>query len=163
MPHFPEWSTIWKMNPPINSSIVLFMMLGPTLLASGIFLFFRQRARIARSISAEGIVIELIPRRASREFILVKTEGGVKLGKKYLYRPLIRFRTQNGRTIKFSPSISMRPSPYQVGDRISVLYEPDHPKQAQINRFIYLWFYSIMFITFGFFTMGMGLLFHLLQ
>jgi hypothetical protein len=151
------------MNPPINSSIVLFVMLGPTLLASGIFLFFRQRARIARSISAEGIVIELIPRRASREFILEKTEGGVKLEKKYLYRPLVRFRTQDGRTIKFSPSIATRPAPYQVGDRVSILYEPDRPNQAQINRFVYLWFFPMMFIAFGVFTLGMGLLFYIIQ
>ena len=108
-------------------------------------------------------MIELIPRRARGEFIRVKTEDGVKLEQKYLYRPVVRFRTRDGHTIKFSPSISMRPSPYQVGDRISILYEPDHPKQAQINRFIYLWFYSIMFISFGFLTMGMGLLFYMLQ
>ncbi len=108
-------------------------------------------------------MIELIPRRARREFIRVKTEQGVKFEKKYLYRPLVRFRTQDGRTIKFSPSIAMRPAPYQVGDRISILYEPDHPKQAQINRFVYLWFYSIMLIAFGFFTMGMGLLFYIVQ
>jgi hypothetical protein len=151
------------MDQPINSSVILFTMLGPTLLGSGIYLFFRQRARIARSVEAEGVVIELLQRRAHREFIRVKTEHGVKLEKKYLYRPLVRFRTQDGRTIKFTPSIAMRPAPYQVGDRISVLYEPDRPKQAQINRFVYLWFYPIMFITFGFFTMGMGLLFYLLQ
>jgi hypothetical protein len=151
------------MSQPINSSIILFMALGPTLLASGIFLFFRQRARIARSISAEGVVIELVQRRARGEFISVKTEHGVKLEKKYLYRPLVRFRTQDGRTIKFTPSIAMRPAPYQVGDRISVLYEPDRPNQAQINRFVYLWFYVIMFISFGCFTMGMGLLLYVIQ
>jgi hypothetical protein len=87
----------------------------------------------------------------------------MKLEKKYLYRPLVSFRTQDGRTIKFTPSIAMRPAPYQVGDRISVLYEPDRPKQAQINRFVYLWFYSIMFIAFGFLTMGMGLLIYVIQ
>jgi hypothetical protein len=151
------------MSQPINSSTILFIMLGPTLLASGIFLFFRQRARIARSISAEGVVIELLQKRARGKFIRVKTEGGVKLEQKYLYRPLVRFRTQDGQTIKFSPSIAMRPAPYQVGDRIKVIYEPDRPKQAQINRFVYLWFFPIMFITFGFFTLGMGLLFYIIQ
>jgi hypothetical protein len=150
------------MDQPINSSII-FIALGPLLLASGIFLFFRQRARIARSISTEGVVIELLQKRVRGEFIRVKTEDGVKLEQKYLYRPLIRFRTRDGRTIRFTPSIAMRPTPYQIGDRISVLYEPDRPSQAQINRFIYLWFYSIMFIAFGFFTLGMGSLFYLLQ
>lgn len=151
------------MDQPVNSSIVLFFLLGPTLLASGIFLFFSQRSRIARSIATEGVVVELLQKRARGEFIRIKTEDGVKLEQKYLYRPLVRFRTRDGRTIRFTPSITMRPAPYQVGDRISILYEPDQPKRAQINRFVYLWFYSIMFITFGFFTMGMGLLFYLLQ
>ncbi len=107
--------------------------------------------------------MELIQRRARGKFIRVKTEQGIKLEQKYLYRPLIRFRTKDGRTIRFTPSIAMRPAPYQVGDRVSILYEPEHPKQAQINRFLYLWFYTLMLIFFGFFTMGMGLLFYLLQ
>lgn len=150
------------MDQPISSSII-FMALGPILLAGGIVLFFRQRARIARSIAAEGVVIELIPRRVRGEFIRVKTADGIKLEQKYLYRPVVRFRTRDGRTIRFVSNIAMRPAPYQVGDRVSVLYEADHPKQAQINRFLNLWFNTIMLISFGFLTMGMGLLFHLLQ
>ena len=146
----------------MNSSI-LFMALGPTLLAGGIFMFFRQRARIARSIETKGVVIELIQRRARGKFIRVKTEHGIKLEQKYLYRPLVRFRTSDGRTIRFTPSIAMRPSPYQVGDRLSVLYDSDQPRHAQINRFVYLWFYTIMTICFGFFSLGMGLLFYILQ
>jgi hypothetical protein len=150
------------MDQPVNSSIIL-LAVGPTLLAGGIFLFFRQRARIARSIAAEGVVIELIPRRVRGEFIRVKTADGIKLEQKYLYRPLIRFRTRDGRMIRFTSNIAMRPAPYQVGDRVSILYEADRPKQAQINRFINLWFNTIMLISFGLLTMGMGLLFRLLQ
>jgi hypothetical protein len=150
------------MDQPVNSSLIL-LILGPTLLAGGIFLFFSQRARIARSIAAEGEVIELIPRRVRGEFIRIKTADGIKLEQKYLYRPVVRFRTQDGRTVRFVSNIAMRPAPYQVGDRVSILYEADHPKQAQINRFINLWFNTIMLISFGLLTMGMGLLFRLLQ
>jgi hypothetical protein len=150
------------MDQPVNSSVIL-LILGPTLLAGGVLLFFRQRARIARSIATEGVVIELIPRRVRGEFIRVKTADGIRLEQKYLYRPLVRFRTRDGRTIRFTSNIAMRPAPYQVGDRVSILYEADRPKQAQINRFINLWFNTIMLISFGFLTMGMGLLFRLLQ
>ncbi len=86
----------------------------------------------------------------------IKTGQGVKIEPKYSYRPVVSFRTQTGKTIKFSPSISMHPAPYQVGEQVPVLYLPDQPQQAQINQFAYLWFYVLMLIFFGFFALGMG-------
>src|SRR5690606_26808107 len=94
---------------------VLFMAVGVILLGCGVLMFFRQRARIAHAIQAEGVVVELIRQRAQGDYLLVKTEQGTKIEKKYLHRPFVRFKTQSGRTIKFSPSIAMRPAPYEVG------------------------------------------------
>lgn len=137
---------------------VLFMVIGVILLGWGILLFFRQRARIAQSVVAEGVVIELLRQRAQGEYLRVKTAQGVKIEKKYLFRPVVRFQTQSGRTIQFSPSIAIRPTPYQVGERVRVLYLSDNPQQAQINGFVYLWFYVIIVIFFGFFMLGMGIM-----
>jgi hypothetical protein len=142
---------------------IFYMLIGVALLVWGISLYLRQRARIKSSLSAEGVVIELVQRVVGNEYTQVKTPEGVKFEKKYQYRPVIRFRTQAGRTVKFCPSLSMRPAPYQVGDRVNVLYLPEDPKRAQINRFMYLWFYVIMVISFGFLAFGMGLLFWMIQ
>lgn len=142
---------------------VLFVVIGVVLLGCGIFLFLRQRARTAQSILAEGVVIELLRQRAEGEYLRVKTAQGVKTEKKYLLRPVVRFQTQSGHTIQFSPSIAIRPAPYQVGERVSVLYLTNNPQQAQINRFVYLWFYVIILIFFGFFMLGMGMMILIIQ
>ncbi len=150
------------MTQAISPSVLL-MVIGLILLGCGVLLFFRQRARIAHAIQTEGVVVELIRRRAQGEYLLVKTEQGTKIEKKYLHRPVVRFKTQSGRTVKFSPSIAMRPAPYEVGERVTVLYPADNPQQTQINRFAYLWFYVIMLVLFGFLTLGMGVVIWILQ
>lgn len=61
------------------------MVVGAILLGCGIFLFFRQRARIAQSLLAEGVVIELLRQRAQGEYLRVKTAQGMKTEKKYLH------------------------------------------------------------------------------
>jgi hypothetical protein len=136
----------------------MFILIGFGLLGLGVYAFFRQRARIARSISTTGVVIEMVRQRATGEYLWSQTESGIKVRKKYLYRPVIRFETQNGATIEFISGIAMRPAPYEVGERVEVIYDPQNPRQAQISRFVNLWFYTLMLLFFGLFTLGMGLL-----
>jgi len=136
----------------------LFIISGVALVGSGVFMFFRQRAKIRRSLPAVGVVIELMRHRAEGEYAREKTAAGVKIKSKYLYRPVVRFKTETGRTIRFVASVASRPMPYQVGEQVAVIYNPDNPQEAQINRFLYLWFYVVMLIFFGVFTLAMGLL-----
>lgn len=146
----------------MDTSAVL-VSVGLLLLGLGILLYFRQRARIKASLVAEGVVIDLIQKKVRGEYIRRKTPEGVKLEQKTMYRPTIQFKPQRGRAVKFIANLSMRPSPYQVGDRVEVLYLPQDPKQAVINRFVYLWFFVIMLTLFGFLTLGMGLMMWALQ
>ena len=80
------------------------------------------------------------------------------LKKKYLYRPVIEFKPSHGRAIRFSAGVASRPAPYQIGDKVDVLYDPNSPQEARINRFTDLWFAVILFIFFGLFLTGMGLI-----
>ena len=145
------------MAESIRSFTWIVMITGMLMLAGGVLLFFRQRARVARSLHAEGIIVELLRQPAQGERIRVKTGDGTKLKKKYLYRPVIEFKSTNGRGIKFTAGIASRPTPYQVGDTVDVLYNPDAPHQAQINHFIHLWFYPLLFVFFGVFLVVVGL------
>ena len=58
------------------------MLIGAALFGGGIYAYFRQRARVAQSLLAEGVVIELLRLRAQGEFVVKRTEQGVKLEKK---------------------------------------------------------------------------------
>lgn len=139
------------MNPSL-----LIVLIGIVVLGTGIYSFFYQRAQIAQCSVAIGIVTELISVRAGGEFVVSKGAEGTKIEKKYRYRPEIRFKTHAGRTVKFIAPISTRPSHYAVGDEVEVLYDPENPKEAQINSFLYLWFNTLMLVGFGLFFIGMG-------
>lgn len=136
----------------------LFIIIGGVLVASGLFAFFRQRARMRRSRLTTGTIVELVPYRKSGEYLWEKSTDGVKIKPKYLYQPVVRFKTETGRSMKFMVSIASRPKPYQVGEQVKVIYDPDNPQKAQINRFLYLWFNVLMLLFFGVFTLAMGLL-----
>ena len=136
----------------------LVAVVGMGLIAGGIVAFFRRRAQIKRSIVTTGSVVELVRQRQSGDYVVDRNPAdGVKIKPKYLYRPVIAFKTEAGRTVKFTASVASRPKPFQVGDEVKVIYDPDQPKKAQINQFVYLWFYVLMLLFFGVFTLVMGL------
>lgn len=137
----------------------LVAIVGVVLIALGAYAFFRRWAQLSHSIVTTGSVIELLPQRQSGDYVVEKNPAdGVKIKPKYLYRPVISFKTESGRTVKFAASVSSRPKPFQIGDQVEVIYEPEQPQKAQINRFVYVWFNVLMLLFFGFFTLAMGLL-----
>lgn len=142
-----------------NNTISFFLVsAGMLLLTIGIIQFIRQRDRIRNFRHAEGTVIELLPQRTRGKYIRVNTAEGIQVENKYLYRPVVEFKPQSGRAVRFTASVASHPAPYQVGDKVKVLYDSNHPKQAQIHSFVYLWFNVLMLIGFGLLTLGMGLL-----
>jgi hypothetical protein len=133
-------------------------VVGMALIVSGGLLFLRQRSRLRQAVHADGTVVELIRQRAEGEGILSRTEEGKAMRPKYLFRPRVRFRTSDGQTVVFTPSLAMRPEPYQVGQPVAVLYDPDHPETAQIDHFLYLWFHATVPVLFGVLCLELGLL-----
>ena len=55
-------------------------------------------------------------------------------------------------------NVSSRPAPYQVGEQVEIIYDPNKPQKAHINRFLYRWFQVLMVFGFGVFLLLMGLL-----
>jgi hypothetical protein len=53
--------------------------------------------------------------------------------------PVFRFATQSGTTVTVSSDIYERPSQWQPGERVPVLYEEEHPERARIDSFWQLW------------------------
>ena len=99
----------------------------PILLVSGVGLVvlsgYLQRstsAFLARAVHAQGVVVDLAANRSSGN-------NG------YTYAPVVEFEVE-GRTYKFKDSVSSNPSWYRRGDLVSVLYDPDRPSNARIDR-----------------------------
>lgn len=83
------------------------------------FRLFRFETSGAR---ANGEVVRLIEQSSSG------SNGG------YVYYPVVRFRTAENVTIEFKDQIGSNPSSRQPGDRATVLYLPNNPNQAMIDR-----------------------------
>ena len=103
---------------------VVFVIVAAWILVSTIQ--FRGRAQ-----SAEGVVVELVARSGSK--------GGVT------YAPVYEFTDRNGESHRVQSSSSSNPASYDVGERVTVRYEPAEPGDARIDGFMDNWFLPTIF------------------
>lgn len=62
-----------------------------------------------------------------------------------VYSPVIEFRA-NGQTYSFESGNASDPPTYDVGEEVSVLYDPANPGTAQINSFFERWVFPIIIV-----------------
>ena len=151
------------MSTFIQSITILTMAGGVLLLGTGIIVYFRRRTWIKRAHHVEGVVIELLQQRVEGTSIRSDTNPSLQREQKYRYRPVIEFKPTKGRLVRFQGMLASSPPRFQVGDKIDILYNPDAPQEAYIHRFLDIWFPVMMFIFFGFFLTGVGLIGFLLS
>jgi hypothetical protein len=60
-------------------------------------------------------------------------------------KPVVEFRTGEGQRVRIEGGISASPTPYRVGERIGVFYDPADPSGALIDSFLERWFVSLLF------------------
>lgn len=89
-------------------------------------------------LRAPGEVIDLIRKQDS--------DGDIT------WAPLFRFTTASGREIDIVSSISSSPAAYDIGDTVTMLYDPDKPSRARVDGVLSLWGTAII-------VGGLGLLF----
>jgi Protein of unknown function (DUF3592) len=80
--------------------------------------FVRTAAR------ADGRIIQMLER---------KGEDGL------VYAPVFSFRDAQGTEYKVYSSTASYPPEHEVGDAVRVLYSPQSPREAKIDRFFSLW------------------------
>jgi hypothetical protein len=90
-------------------------------------------AFLANAAEATGEVI--VMREEDRHIQLSRQQGEAE----ETYRPVIQFSTGEGRVVRIDSIVSSYPPRYAVGDKVRVLYDPDHPAEARIDDFIDLW------------------------
>ncbi len=87
--------------------------------------------------------------RADGEVIEMRREGD-------MYAPVVRFRLPDGETQTVTDLASGAPD-FAVGDRITILYMPQDPRDFRIDTFDRLWFSAIFVTIFGAFWMLFGI------
>ena len=120
----------------------IFGLIGGLFLFIGIWMLLDTQRFVARASPAPGVVIELLRTRDS--------DGDV------LYKPLVRYETAAGATVEFTSNGASRPAAYDVGEAVTVLYDPAHPHKARLKGQWALWGLSTIFAGLGtvFFLIG---------
>ncbi len=105
-----------KNNHLVAAGILLGMGVIFTVVAA--FIFFQGYMLERDGIQAEGTVIDLAESR---------DEDGTS------YAPVIRFQTQGGREFEFKSNYYSSPPQYKVGQKVTVIYPPERPGEAQVK------------------------------
>ena len=120
------------------------LIVGPIFLLISAGFAIHRIEFLRHSVRTSGTVVELIRR----------TDGhGASM-----YTPVFEFRDRRGNNYETTTSISSDPPMYVVGQAIPVLYEPGQPQTAVPDSFWMLWFFSVLFFTFGIAVVGSSLL-----
>ncbi len=111
---------------------------------------------IKQSISVQGTVMSLVSSRSTSR----TSPGKPTRPNTYTYKPVVRFITQNGKTIVFTSKTGSNPAAYAEGETVEVLYPPSSPEKAQLSDFLSLWMIPMIFGGIGlvFIILGGGLI-----
>lgn len=120
-----------------------FIPLGLSLLLGAAWAVSSTKTWLAHAIEVEGKVIEMVRVRDS------ENTG-------YLFAPVVRFQTVEGKTIEFESGLRSNPPAYRTGQTVTVFYDPDEPLSAAIKGFFSLWLMPLIlsFIGAGFLVIG---------
>ena len=129
-------------------------VVGAVFLVVGVRNFVGTRRFVNQASSATGTVTD-VKSRTSRS----PTGDGPRV---HTYRyPVVRFQTQDGRTVEFESETGTNTFSQKPGEQVEVLYDPLRPEQARIKTFMMLWFGPLIFSVVGFFLFVFGSLFSL--
>lgn len=100
--------------------------IGLAMLAAAVYFGWDTRAWLARSVEAQGSVIEMVRVRDS-------DTGSLS------FAPLVRFITADGNTIEFQSTVQSNPPGYRAGQNVTVLYDPAKPNSAALSGLFSIW------------------------
>ncbi|AEH02277.1 MULTISPECIES: DUF3592 domain-containing protein [unclassified Lacinutrix] len=131
-------------------------LIGITMLLVAFYKCINTFEFLSKSNETEGEIIEIVS-----TFNATNTSDQ---SLRVLYKPLIRFYDLKGNPIEFhSPIGSKLPKNYNVGDKITILYNTQDPKKAVIKSFSSLWSESILLGIFGIILISIAIVFFVLS
>ena len=110
-----------------------FCIVGPLCLLVAAGSGLERAALVYSGLRAEGTVIAKRPSGSSH----------------VTYAPVFQFTASDGRAYVVISDVSGRESAFSYGERVSVLYRPDHPESARIDAFAPLWTFPLVFGVVG--------------
>ena len=72
-----------------------------------------------------------------------------KRSKGSIYAPVVVFLTHDEQEITFTSSFGNRPPAFQMGEEVTVLYDPENPRHAYIHSFMQFWGVAVLCLGMG--------------
>lgn len=107
-----------------------FGFVGFILAALALFFWLRTRSFLGTAQKAQGTVIRMVYSSDS--------DGGGG------YSPVYTYRTMSGQVIEVTDSMFSNPPQFKEGQMIDVLYDPENPGRARINKWFNLYFVPLL-------------------
>lgn len=111
----------------IIGAVILLCSAGP--LGFGLYSFNKTGNFLEDAVKVSGSVVELAPRDS---------------GDGKMYYPVFSFEDLYGHARLLYSGCGSYPPKYDIGDTVSILYNPNNPKEARIDSFMSLWVGSII-------------------
>lgn len=100
-------------------------LLGAGFMAVGIGLSVHTWQYLDRAQMVPGVVTELV---------LSRQKGALKS-----YKSRIQFETSSGERVDFVSRLGSSPPEYQIGEPVTVYFDPANPRDARLKGFLELW------------------------
>jgi uncharacterized protein DUF3592 len=107
-----------------SSNTPLVLLLGVLALIWAVLAYLVQQRFLNRAVRTTGVVESLEVQRTSKSTV---------------YFPIIRFATAAGASVTARGNRGSSGHPYQVGQTLPVLYDPDHPDKLEVDKFWTRW------------------------
>jgi hypothetical protein len=114
----------------------IFAGIGSIFLIVGIIITLNTRSFVAKSVTTQGTVIDLIRR----------TSGSSRSS---VYYPMIQFTTSSGDRIIFEANSGSSQPAFKKDQQVEVLYNPQQPNSAVINSWAELWLLPVICTAMG--------------
>jgi hypothetical protein len=111
-------SAIAKQQKTNRFAVPILLVVGIGLLVLGVHLYRTTNIFLAKALPATGRIVDLAANHSSDSTT---------------YAPVVEFQV-DGHRYKFKDSISSNPPSYRTGEIVKVLYDPDRPQSARIDR-----------------------------
>lgn len=82
--------------------------------------------KLGREESAPGVVVDVVKQRYED----VETDNV-----SYYYYPVVEFKAEDGKRRTIQLNEGSNPQSHEVGDEVTILYEPENPNDARIKSF----------------------------
>lgn len=116
----------------------LMVVVGILLLSTSAFLGYSRFKFLENAIKSEGIVVKYEGTLSSNSARIAKM----------MYAPVVSFNSSEGKSFEFESALSSNDKPYMLGERVTVVYDPSNPLNAEIYSFTRMWFLSLT-VLFG--------------